>query len=313
MVRMFTLLSGLLLAGSQLLPPVVAGPGVGLPSEQPQDLPPGFQIVRDNWETPVEPGQKIHIENLHGDVRVRRNEIPRLDIFVVIQLQEQDPLRADVRIAATNDGLKVDVRYAPTTPEGEAADEGEAEAEVEPEGMVRVEGVNERDEAIDPDTEESEFIRRVDVVAYLPSGSPLHVRTDDDLIEVRETKSEVVAESTGGDLTIITEGAVEARTSSGAILVVLLSDDPIRSSSIETKTGDIRIQVPDNLSIRLCARTAGLISSEYPPLTGDTEGSAPHEMVVRVGDGAHEVNVDSDSGTVVITAWRRGGQGGEGR
>jgi hypothetical protein len=251
-----------------------------------QDFPPGFRIERDNWEVPVAPGERINLENLHGDVRLRRNGIPRLDVFVVIQLQEQDPLGADVQIIDTDEGLAVDVRYVAKEQEREAGD---------------------------PPAEPTDFIRRVDMVVYVPSGSPVHVRTDDDLIEARETKSDIIAESTSGDLTIVTAGAVRARTESGSILTVMLSDEPGRSSVFETDTGDITVQVPDDLDIRLRAKTAGRITSEYPPVEADTEGPGIHETVVQVGTGVHEAQVDSRTGDIDIRAWRRSGPGRGGR
>jgi len=261
MGRIYSFLTGLILAGPLLLPAVVSGVGAHPHAWQSQEYPSGFRIERNSWENPVEPGQSIQIENLHGDVRVRRNEVPRLDVFVVVQLQEQDSLRADVQIIETDAGFKVDVRYVAKDPEGES-------------------------------TDGSELIRRVDMVAYIPSGSPLQVRTDDDLIEAREIKSDIVAESKGGDLTIITEGSVRARTVSGSILSVLLLDDPERSSLLETESGDITVQIPDNLNI---------------------PGAGPHEVIVQVGTGMHHASVESKTGNVEIRAWRRSGQGGEGR
>jgi hypothetical protein len=219
---------------------------------------------------------------MHGDVRARRNGIPRLDIFAVIQLQEKDSHRADVQIIESDGGFKVDVRYVAEDPEGESEGEGELE-----------------------------LIRRVDLVVYIPSGSPLQIRTDDDLIEAREIESDIDAGSEGGDLTIIAEGSVRAKTSSGSILSVLLLDDPERSSLLETEGGDITVQVPDNLNIRVRAQTAGQISSEYPPEESNTDGAGPREMIVCVGTGTHEARVESKTGDINIRAWRRTGQGWE--
>jgi hypothetical protein len=244
---------------------------------------------------------------------LRRNEIPRLDVFVVIQLQEQDPLRADVRIVETDGGLKVDVRYVPKD-----AETGENASKPTPSGGAAVNAAappaaQDETQAEASPNEEADFIRRVDMVAYVPSGSPLHVRTDDDLIEARETHSDIVAESTGGDLLIITEGAVQAKTSSGSITSVLLSDDPDRVSILETESGEITVQLPDDLNIRARARTSGEIDSQYPPTESPTDGPGPHEMVVRVGSGAHEARLDSQTGDIHIRAWRRSGQVGNGR
>ena len=310
-----SLLPASTVAVSVLPATTVAVGGAPLSGPQ-QDFPPGFRIDRDDWETPVEPGQSIQIENLHGDVRARRNGVPSLDVFVVIQLQEDDPLRADVQIVETADGLKVDVRYVPKEAAGEVGSDGEpAAGRVEPEAAAGAQAVEASELADTAGTQKGggEFIRRVDMVAYIPSGSPLHIRTDDDLIEARRVKSDVVAESAGGDLTIIAEGSVQARTSTGSILSVLLLDDPERSSLLETETGNIVVQVPDDLSIQVRARTSGQINSEYPPSVSDTVGSGTHEAIVRVGAGAHEARVESQSGNIDIRAWRRTGQRGEGQ
>jgi len=284
-------------AAALLTPATTVGAG-GDPAVAPlQDFPPGFRIDRDDWETPVEPGQSIQIENPHGDIRARRNGIPSLDIFVVIQLQEQDPFEADVRIIETPAGLKVDVRYVPKEAAGVAEPAGEAEAGAEA-------------DAAGAQADQEDYIRRVDMVAYIPSGSPLNIRTVDGLIEARRVKSDVVAESIRGDITVITEGMVQAKTSTGSILSVLLFDAPGPFSSLQTDTGDIRVQVPDDLNIRVRARTSGKINSEYPPAVADTESAGTKEAIVQVGAGTHEARIDSDTGNIDITAWRRSGQGG---
>ncbi len=257
----------------------VVGPRGDASAPQDQDLPPGFRIDRVDWETPVEPGRSIQIENLHGDVRARRNEVPRLDVFVVIQLQEQDPLRADVRIIETPEGIEVDVRY------------------------VREEAVNEEAASRLP---QGDFIRRVDMVTYIPSGSPLNVRTTDGLIEAREVESNVVAESVAGDITVIAEGLVSAKTSSGSVLSVLLFDAPGPYSSLQTDTGDISLQVPADLDVLLRARTTGRITSEYMADITPAAGDRPNEAVARVGEGTHEVRLESHQGNIEILAWKRG-------
>ena len=315
MTRACAIAVACLLATPSLWPAAIVAAGNAPLSSPQQDFPPGFRIDRDNWEIPVDPSQTIQIENLHGDVRARRNGVPSLDVFVVIQLQEHDPLKADVRIVETAEGIKVDVRYVPKEGAGEAGGGGEQPETGEQTGAAgeQIVGAGEQGEAAGAEKDREEFIRRVDMVAYIPTGSPLHIHTDDDLIEARRVKSDVVAESTGGDLTIITEGSVHARTSTGSILSVLLLDDPESFSLLETEIGNIVVQVPDDLSIRVRARTSGQINSEYPPAVSDTEDAGTHEALVRVGAGAHEARVESQSGNIDIRAWRRTGQGGDGR
>ena len=305
--RTRTIVALIICAVALLMPPANVDAGGDPVVASLQDFPPGFRIDRADWETSVEPGQSIQIENLHGDVRARRNEIPRLDVFAVIQLQDQDTLRADVQIVETAGGLNIDVRYVAKDAEGQIDEANEQTAVVE---GGQAETAGDQTEISHLPAGEPPLIRRVDLVAYIPVGSPLSIRTIDGLIEARRVKSDVVAESMGGDITVITEGLARAKTSTGSILSVLLFDAPGPHSSLQTDTGDIRVQIPDDLNIRVRARTSGLINSEYPPVGGDTESAGTHESIVQVGAGTHEARIDSDTGNIDISAWRRSGQGG---
>ena len=296
-----------MLAALCLMPAAIVAAGGDPASLQEQDPPPGFRIDRDNWETPVEPGRSIHIENPHGDVRARLNEIPRLDVFAVIQLQDHDPLRADVQIIETPEGVKVDVRYVAKETGGQEGERGATSAEAGRQAEIAGGQAQEAEEH----ESEDDFIRRVDLVVYVPAGSALNVRTADGTIEARRIKSDVVAETTGGEVTVITEGSARAKTTSGSILAVLLNDNRNRSSRFETETGPITLQVPDDLNVLIRARTSGQITSEYPLEASPPAGVSPEDTVVLVGAGTHDVRLESKDGKVEILAWKRDRSDGE--
>ena len=115
------------------------------------------------WLETVRPGQAVRVMNLFGNVHARFGGYEgQVEILAAVQRLETDLPELQVRVSHSEQALDISVGTV------DAADEK----------------IETRD--------------RVDLVVFVPQGSPLDVRTEDGLIDAKKLKSEVVASSRTG-------------------------------------------------------------------------------------------------------------------
>jgi len=212
-------------------------------------------------------GQAVAIDNPYGDVRLRFGGYAHaLEIHVVLQ---QPATAAPIALQPAADASGY--RFAPRLPAGAVLAEGQ----------------------------------RVDVVALVPEGHPVRVRTEKGLIESRGVRGDVDLESVSGDIAIRgTQGRVTARTGAGAIEASFNAAPKASRQRLETTTGNIVLAVDDRLDAALELATSGVFATEYSLEVEHLAGREPNKRA-RAVVGAERARIDVQSRRGEIRLLRR--------
>lgn len=207
-------------------------------------------------------GRAIAIDNPYGDVRLRFGGFAHaLEIHAVLQ----QPAGA-VPIAVEPDAASGPYRFAPRLPGGAIVAEGQ----------------------------------RLDVVAFVPLGHAVAVRTERGLIESHGVRGDIDLESVSGDIAIRgTQGRVQAQTGPGSIEASFTAAPKGSRQRLATSTGNIVLAVDERLDAALELATSGVFATEF---SLDVEHLANQEPNKRArttigGDDAH-ITVESRRGEI---------------
>ena len=204
----------------------------------------------------------VTIDNPYGDVRLRFGGFEHaLEIHAVLQQP------ADAAPIAVQPGIDSGrYRFSPRLPAGAIVADGQ----------------------------------RLDVVAFIPRGHAVAVRTEHGLVESRGVRADIDLESVAGDIAIRgTQGRVQAQTGAGAIEAAFDAAPAGSRQRLATTTGNIVLAVDDRLGATLELATSGVFATEF---SLDVEHLASQEPNKRarttIGDGDAHITVESRRGEI---------------
>ena len=212
-----------LLAAGCAAPP---GPSESEPDTTTDHLHPPVEFRTVSEFFKLSPGAELAVTNDWGDVRVRQHEVGAAEVVAAIQRIGTDP---------------------PSPPTVRSAPDGSARA-------LRVEFPGAR---IEPRRN-----GRVDLMVYLPAGVPLRVATRDGLIEAKKTANPLTLRSGSGDIIVINDARIDARSDTGRV----------HGRPVGPGFGRMRLQsagpvdafVPVPSSFELLARGTDDVEGEWP-------------------------------------------------
>ena len=217
------------------------------------------------WFETIRPGATIRIVNPVGGVYARFGGYEnRVELLSTTQRQETDPGPV-VSSSPTESGLDVVVRPGP---------------------------------ARDPGSPPS----RVDLVVFVPLGASLDAQTEDDQIQIKGVKGNVIASSGTGDVWIrAVEGSVRAKSARGDLSVALETGATRESQDFTTETGNIEVHLWEDADLAVRIATSGEISTDFSLQIEHLRGEEPGKRAVAVvGDGGPELILNSKRGRVSL-------------
>lgn len=259
------------LATAFLLLACVGGTSFAAPPEAEPSEPDAPEAVRTDLSFTLPAGQRIDVDNPHGNVFLRFGGYEhQLDIRATVQQPDGAP----------------EYRFAPG-PQG---------------GVFRVApGLAEG--AVPAATQ------RIDLVLYVPEGHPLQVRTLDGAIESRGVRGDVDYRSLSGEIAARgTTGTLQAASESGKVRVML---EPAAAGSrqrLSTRTGDISIGVSDRLGAEMRLSTSGSYTTDYSLQIEHRDGEEPGKRAqARIGvvKGTQPGSIEVESLRGNVRLWRR--------
>ena len=141
---------------------------------------------------------------------------------------------------------------------------------------------------------------RVDLVVFVPVGLSLDAEAENDNIEIKGVRGDVVASSRTGDIRIRSvQGRVRAKTVRGQISVALLTDATREPQSCITETGDIEVYLREDANAEVRIATSGEISTDFSLNIEHRRLEEPSKHAAAVvGDGGNELELSSKRGRV---------------
>ena len=217
---------------------------------------------RRDFSATLDEGQPVVIDNPYGDVRLRFGGYAHaLDIHVVLQ---QPAAAAPIALEPLDD--KARYRLAPRLPAGAIVADGQ----------------------------------RLDVVAFIPTGHPVSVRTEQGLIESHGVRGDIDLHSVSGDIAIRgTQGRVRAQTGAGAIEASFNSAPMASQQRLATTTGNIVLAVDDRLDAALDLATSGVFATEFSLAVERLAGQEPNKRARTVVGQEHaRITLESRRGEI---------------
>ena len=194
-----------------------------------------FRIERTVDMLHVEPGQRLHLSNAFGDVRLRYGgDSGDLELRSALQQFAHEGAPLQVRHTSEGDTLHIVVDYD--------GGDGRRIAQRQP-GQKR----------------------RVDLAVLVPKGVDLDVDTTDGLIELRGLRSNARVRTIDGDIRLRQiQGDLDLETVNGRILAPLRPEPRTNPQRFATSRGVIRLLLNEDGHYATRIHGDGVISTEFP-------------------------------------------------
>lgn len=222
---------------------------------------------RHDFSATLADGQGLTIDNPYGDVRLRFGGYAHaLEIHAVVQ---QPAGASPIAMEPAGDATRY--RFAPRLPAGALLAEGQ----------------------------------RIDLVAFVPLGHAVSVRTERGLIESRGVRGDVDLSSVAGDIAIRgTQGRVRAATGAGSIEASFDAAPAGSRQRLASTTGSIVLAVDDRLDAALELATSGVFATEFSIEVEPLAGQEPNKRA-RAVVGADKARIELTSRRGEIRLLRR--------
>lgn len=194
-----------------------AGPGVrevndSAATSGTQAVPYTLERFRDERKLPEE-ALRLVLDNPYGDIQIRQTASAALAIEGVEQRIGEQPRIASIEWHEDAHTSAVHVRYP----------------------------------GVDPEAPADRRLGRVDLYAFVPSGVPVHLRSDFGEIVVRRIDNPVTARSRSGRITVAAHGLVDAESAQGELRIYPMSGRAAGVNRLRSAGGivvDVHLQPP---------------------------------------------------------------------
>ncbi len=144
---------------------------------------------------------------------------------------------------------------------------------------------------------------RVDLTAHVDPTVALRLETDSGSIEARKLGNAISAHSTSGDISVVSDGPLEASSFSGTVRLNPITPKWRHTHSIRTETGDVIVVIPGaEVSIQACSR--GEITFD-PALKNLSKQRTDSCATAFHGSGGSRIDIRSETGRVALHAEAR--------
>ncbi|HXV78068.1 MAG TPA: DUF4097 family beta strand repeat-containing protein [Candidatus Polarisedimenticolaceae bacterium] len=149
--------------------------------------------------------------------------------------------------------------------------------------------------------------QRVDLVLFVPRGSPFDARTERGDIELKGLEGDVTLQSIEGDVTLRSvRGRVDAKTARGTLSAALeagVTNDP---QNLTTETGEIEVHLWDDANFTVRIETSGEISTDFSLEIEHLPFAEPGKLGrAVVGRGGPQLHLSSKRGRVRLLRLQR--------
>jgi hypothetical protein len=230
------------------------------------------QKAEDSWEketlqkfAAIDAGGTVRVDNPFGNVYARFGGYEN-EVEILATIQRLDPNKPELKVDISRAGAGLEVAVKP-------GKEGVAET---------------------PD--------RVDLVLFVPENATLDVTTEDDLIEAKGLRGELIALSEKGDIHFRSiKGRVSAESSRGRISAMLEKGVTTEPQEFSTITGDIEVYIWEDADMSVDIKTSGEISTDFSMKIEHHRFEEPgkHAEAV-VGKGGPKLSLYSKRGRVKL-------------
>ena len=234
--------------------------GAGSPDEPAIDD--GWRVERFEWRGPEDDARRLVLVNRYGDIRARTAKNRSAEVLGLIQHDGTQGAQPSVRVSETDRDILVGVEMPPADHQGDADR------------------------------------RRVDISVLVPPGMSVSMLTEDGLIEAKNLRSDVAADSTDGKINISTSGAVDVDSRFGDVSVLFTASAWQSEPHIETQTGQVDALIPANADARIDAATSGHITSDYSMTIDYQRERDRKRATVVLGEGKGLIRIESARGDV---------------
>jgi hypothetical protein len=222
------------------------------------------QIER-TWE--LSPTGSVRVDNPHGNLAVRTHSRQGVYLLANTQRHRDDPRGLDLVVEAAAEGLRVTIGFA--------------------------------DVAIDEEPEDWR-LRRSDVTVFVPAPATTRFSTRDGTLEVRGTHGVTEVETRTGALRLRVHGPIVASTEHGDVLAQFLSTAWEREVRIASRTGKIRVEIPDGGRAEVTLTTRGEVTSDYSTTIERVDGGLLKRARASVGQGGPTMVLESHQGPIQL-------------
>lgn len=231
-------------------------------------VPPEVWVESPRWVVDLPKDSTLTISNPLGDVRGRSSGDEKLMVVGIIQ------------------------RLAPDQDDGEvliSSDEGE----------VNVRTVYPSASAL---AQNGRPNGRIDLSVLVPAGRAMVVETQHGLIEIKGIKRDLNLRTGSGRLRVTTGLALTAQTESGELRAVLKNPSAAHLARLSTKTGELRVDLPDQAELAIRARTGGELRLKGTSLAKVPIVREGELSTLEAGKSPWILDARSESGLVEIRA-----------
>lgn len=228
-----------------------------------------WQLERKELSYPAGELHSLRLVNDFGDIRLRAGEGPDILISALVQRHADDPRDLNPKIANSNGTLSVEVRF---------------------------------DDSLEAPIDPSWPSRRIDVGVFVPATVAATLTTGSGLIELRDLVATAELETASGAIDVETLGGLTARTQSGNIRAQLQRSNWPQPASLESATGNLRVELLRGAKASVVLETRGAITTDYSLVIERAEDSLFKRGQSEIGGGGQHLSLVSNRGAIRLMA-----------
>lgn len=231
-----------------------------------------------SWQKVIPAGQAIEIKGVIGDIIATAATGSQVRVIAKKSGRYSDAADVRLEVVEHERGVTICAMY----PSSRSDRENEC-----------LPGARGSSNTRDNDTE-------VDFEVQVPRGVKFTGRTVTGKVVATGLTADVKASSVSGSVRVSTAGLVQASTVSGSIDVAMGRADWTDRLEFSTVSGDITLQMPENLNTDVEVSTvSGTLESDWPMST-TRRRFGPRNMHGRIGSGGRELRLSTVSGTIEL-------------
>ncbi len=225
------------------------------------------------WSGRLAQGRTLEIRGVNGDVDVTLASGPDVEVTATKKGRDDDPATVKVEAIEHADGVTICAVYPDRRGRNRCAPGDEYRMNTE-----------------DNDVEVRFTVR-------LPAGVKLDAQSVNGGIEAEGLRSDVVAATVNGGITVSTTGLARGETVNGGVKVSLGRADWTGNWEFETVNGSIEVTLPANANLRVEAETVnGDITTDFPLTVQGRFG--PRSINGTIGSGGRDLELSTVNGSI---------------
>jgi len=217
-----------------------------------------LEIKSYDWQGAIPANQLVIVKNPYGDIRSRTNGEQKVFLHATIQEIGDRPLSPEFSIKEVNGNIEIEVVYPKSVKD-----------------------------------KQGNLLGRTDLSVLFPPNVKIIAETTQGMIKIDKSASDLEAKTTSGTIKLTTSGLFKAETETGIISLRLRGMHTAGTSSASARSGKIKVDVFDDMDIKLHASTKGQIDLNGNPINQD-------QLFRRQGQANSKVELISETGDISV-------------